>query len=160
MSILIVWIPLGIKLYIFITLSLNSEVNTLSILVSEISITRPGSDVLNSRLNTFSISDIWFLTSSTALLLTTIIHSDSRGIALFFEPPLTLAKSKSTFSKFNNLPNSLLELALCLIISIPEWPPSKPFISTNKAALSSDTSLYSTGKVDIAVAPPAQLTNI
>ena len=50
-----------------------------------------------------------------------------------FEKTVASAEAmlKATHNKFKSLPINLLELALCFIISIPECPPSNPFISTN-----------------------------
>ena len=50
-------------------------------------------------------------------------------------------------------------MALCFIISIPECPPSNPFISTNKGCLLESILVYSAFSSDNAVTPPAQLTS-
>ena len=50
-------------------------------------------------------------------------------------------------------------MALCFIISIPECPPSNPFISTNKGCLLESILVYSAFGSDNAVTPPAQLTS-
>jgi len=92
-----------------------------------------------------------------------ITASASRGMALFLAPPLIWTKSRLIFAWFNKwfkiLPISIFEFALCLFISIPEWPPSNPFTSILKATFEF-TSLNSFSIVTKAVTPPAQLTVI